>query len=67
MVHDFLSLKTDPRLLEALDQAARKGVSAKERVEQRVSFVYGSIRKESSVTKEQVREILLEQLGSARS
>jgi hypothetical protein len=54
----FLELKTDEKLLNALKNA--KKLSAEEVLEQRVSFVYGSMKSDSSVTREQVKKVLEE-------
>lgn len=60
-----LSLKTDERLLNAARRAAEHKMSSGELMEQRVSFVYGSMGGDKSgVTKEHVRQVILEQGGS---
>ena len=43
--------------IDKLKNAAQRGVSADERLEQKVSFVYGSIQSDS-MTKEKIRETL---------
>jgi hypothetical protein len=58
----FLALKTSPDLLRRLANAAHKP-SATEILEQRVSFVFGSIKANSGVTRERVRQVILEQDG----
>lgn len=65
MTDSLLSLKTSPALLEALKNAATKPMTARDLMEQRVSFVYGSIDAASGVTRERVRQLILEQEGSA--
>lgn len=60
-----LSLKTDEKLLNAVRLASQHRLSADQLLEQRVSFVYGSMGKqENAMTKEQVRQVILEQQGA---
>lgn len=63
MAKNFLDLKTDPGLLSALQGAAQHKQTAAEMLEQRVSFVYGSVGSQNGVTREQVRKLILEQEG----
>lgn len=58
MEKDFLALKTDPQLLSRLERAAKCKPSSREIAEQRVSFVYGSMKDSSGVTRERVRQVL---------
>lgn len=60
----LLGLKTDPKLLSKLRQPSARKLSAAEILEQRVSFVFGSMKPDSEVTRERVRQIILEQDGS---
>lgn len=47
----------DPRLKKLLDEArARGGATEEELQEQRVSWVYGNLPKDSTMTKEEVRQ-----------
>lgn len=62
IIDSILGLKTDPRLLAAVHSASKR-LSPQEIMEQRVSFVYGSMGHESNMTKEQVRRVILEQGG----
>ena len=62
---NVLSLKTDERLLNVVKKAAQKKMSAAELLEQRVSFVYSSMSDKSGVTKEHVRQVILQQGGAA--
>jgi hypothetical protein len=64
MTDSLLTLKTRPELLEALRSVAAKPMSAVDLLEQRVSFVYGSIDAASGVTRERVRQLILQQEGS---
>ncbi|MBD8272757.1 hypothetical protein [Pseudomonas fluorescens] len=63
MAKNFLDLKTDPGLLCALQGASQHKQTAAEMLEQRVSFVYGSVSSRNGVTREQVRKLILEQEG----
>ena len=64
MMNDSISLlKTDPRLLDAV-KSASKAMTPYEILEQRVSFVYGSMSKDSNMTKEQVRQVVMAQGGA---
>lgn len=54
----MLTLATDMSLIDRLTAAASRGVSAGERREQRVSFVYGNMPKGSSMSKLQVAQKL---------
>ncbi|MDK8214104.1 hypothetical protein, partial [Sphingomonas sp. UMB7805-LC452B] len=51
-------LTTDTNLIDRLNAAASRGVSAAERRMQRVSFVYSGMSRNSSMTKHQVAEAL---------
>jgi hypothetical protein len=65
MENAFLGLKTDQHLLDKLQQVAAHRPSPHEILEQRVSFVYGSMKPSSGVTRERVRQVILEQDGGA--
>ena len=56
-------IKPDNALLKALKSAASGKLTHEELFEQRVSFVYGSLKLSSSLTKGRVREIIKEQEG----
>lgn len=62
-MRNFLDLDTNPALLNALKVAAQHRQTAEEALEQRVSFVYGSVGSENGVTRDQVRNLILEQEG----
>ncbi|WP_028681526.1 hypothetical protein [Pseudomonas chlororaphis] len=64
MAKNFLDLNTSPDLLLALKGAAQHKQTPEEVLEQRVSFVYGSVGSENGVTREQVRKLILEQEGA---
>lgn len=62
-----LALKTDQRMLESIQRAASKQVTAEELLAQRVSFVYGSMDNKSTVTKDRVRQVILGLAGTANA
>jgi len=51
-------LKTDARLLEQLFEAAKRTMTSDEVRRQRVSFVYGNLPRDSTLTKHQVEVAL---------
>ena len=65
MNESLLSLKTSEALLSAVRVAGARKMTTDELLEQRVSFVYGSMDSSSAVTRERVRQMLLEQGGAA--
>lgn len=60
-------LKTDELLLSELRSAATRIPTAEELEKQRVSFVMGSLGKNSTATRAQVEEILARQDGKKRA
>jgi hypothetical protein len=64
MSTNLQNLKTSADLLQRIRTAAPRKPSAQDALEQRVSFVYGSMAKNSGVTREQVRKVILSQVGS---
>lgn len=64
MTRNFFNIQTSSELLGALQGATQRRQTASELLEQRVSFVYGSMSQESGVTREQVRKLILEQEGA---
>ncbi|MBY6016163.1 hypothetical protein KUV75_14800 [Qipengyuania gaetbuli] len=51
-------IATDASLLERLKSAAERGVSAAERRQQRLSFVYANLPRNSDMTRHQVEKAL---------
>ena len=51
-------IKTDPALIDALNEAAQKPITADEIRKQRVSFILGSLKNDSTITQEQVESVL---------
>jgi SpoU rRNA methylase family enzyme len=64
LLDNVLTLKSNARILAAIKRAAEHKQSPQEVMEQRVSFVFGSMGRDSGVTKEQVRQAILNQAGS---
>ena len=58
--HAMKTATTDKRLLDALTAAVKKKRSTKEATEQKISFIYSAMDKDSGVTKERIREALAE-------
>ena len=56
-------LKTNPALLQALHAAAAKGVTEEEIRLQRVSFVMGSLKPDSNITRARVQDVLNKEQG----
>jgi phage antirepressor YoqD-like protein len=67
MNSDFLAIKTSPDLLRKLRNAQPKKSSAHDILEQRVSYVFGALAQDSGVTRERVRQVLIEQAGGTGS
>lgn len=63
MVANISGLKTDATLLEALEKTASKRLTAEEVLEQRISFVFGSMGSDSNVTRQYIRQVIEEQEG----
>ncbi len=64
IIDKVLAMRTDARLSAAIQKAADKKLSPSELMEQRVSFVFGSMDDKNGVTKERVRQVILDQVGS---
>lgn len=60
-------IRTDSNLLKRLEEATEKPLSRDELRNQRVSFVMGSLKKDSTITRDQVEKVLQEQEGSGGS
>ena len=66
MIMDSVSsLKPGAQLLEAIRQSSSRKLSSDEILEQRISFVYGSMHADNGVTRERVRQVILEQVGGS--
>lgn len=57
------NLKTDKSLLEALAKAVSLKPNSGEIFDQQVSFIYSSMKADSGVTRDRVKQLLLEQQG----
>lgn len=60
----MVSVKTNESLIQALEKAAKRKPTADELRQQRVSYVYGSVKSSNSLTKARIKDLLAEQLGS---
>lgn len=66
ILDSVLSLKTDERILKAVDRNIEKRMTSEEIAEQRVSFVISSMGGErGGMTKDHVRSVMLKQGGLA--
>lgn len=63
MGSNISELKTSADLLRALDSAGSRKLSSAEMLAQRVSFVFGSMDSDSNVTREHIREVIVDQEG----
>lgn len=59
----LLQLKTDSSLIKALEKASAEKQSEEELLEQRVSFIFGTLDSDSEMTREVIRKILVKQRG----
>lgn len=60
-------LKTPQYLLDALRDAGARPVGPEELHAQRVSFIMGSVKAESGITREQVQQVLAKQEGAKKA
>jgi len=67
MGSEALDLKTNERLLDALQQASKAKQTTSEILEQRVSFVLGSMHPDRVVTRAEIRRALIAQEGAAEA
>ena len=51
-------IKTDPRLLAKLKDTASRPLSPEQRHRRRVSFIYGALPTDSSITIQQIEAVL---------
>jgi hypothetical protein len=56
-------LKTNESLLAALRRASTRTPTAEEVEKQRISFIMGSVKKSSGVTRARIQEVLAQQEG----
>lgn len=57
--------KTDPKFVKKLEKAAKREMTAEEISRQRISFVYGNLPTGSSMTRDQVAEVVARMDGKA--
>lgn len=58
------AVKTDPKLIRRLEESARKPVTKSELLEQRVSFVFGNLPANSTITRDRVAERIRKNEGA---
>ncbi len=63
IIDSVLSMKTNAGLLDAIKRAASLHMTPKDIIEQRISFVYGSMDTKNGITREQIRKVVLNQAG----
>jgi hypothetical protein len=63
----MIQIKTQETLLSALRKASAHPVTPEELHAQRVSFIMGSVKAESGITREQVQQVLAKQEGSQKA
>ncbi len=59
------SLRTESALIHALERAVTKTLSAEELLEQRVSFIDGTLDVDNDLTRAAIQRILVQQTGGA--
>lgn len=60
-IDGILAMKDSNGLKEAIGRAAATGLTSEDLLAQRVSFVFASVSEKSGVTKEKIRQTLLDQ------
>lgn len=63
MGNEVLELKTTKSLLDALEGASTKKPTVEELLEQRVSFVFSSMKPDNGVSRDRIKQALVEQDG----
>lgn len=58
-------IKTEPSLLKRLHASAGKSLTREQMFKQRVSFIYGSLPQDSTITRQQIVEVLSGEEGQA--
>jgi hypothetical protein len=61
------SLKMSPKVQSAVQRATTRRMTPEDLLEQKVSYVYGMLDSANTLTRDQVREMLLEQTGVGAS
>jgi hypothetical protein len=67
IIDSVLAMKTNANLKDAIRRVSSRKLSSQEVVEQRVSFVFGSMDAKNGVTKEHVRQVILNQSGASEA
>lgn len=67
MMNNFESLRTNDELLSKIRQASTHKLTREDILEQKISFVYGSIDcQNNSLTREQVRDLIMSHEGESK-
>lgn len=67
VIDSLLAMKTNTGLLDAIKRASHKHMSSRELIDQRVSFIYGSMDTKNGITREKIRQVILSQVGGTES
>jgi hypothetical protein len=67
IIDRVLAMKTNTKLLAAIEGVSHRQLSPGEIIEQRVSFVFGSMDAKNGVTREHVRQVILNQVGASEA
>lgn len=67
VIDSMFSMKTNAGLLDSIKKISSMHMSSREIIEQRISFVYGSIDSKNGITREKVRQVILEQVGGTEA
>lgn len=59
----LLSLKSSDKMLADLKNAANSKQTAEQINEQRISFIYGSVKESANITRAKIKDILSEKQG----
>ena len=63
MGSEAFEIRTSDTLLAALKLASSRPTTGAQLLEQRASYVYGSMKPNSSISKERIKEVLAQQQG----
>ena len=67
VIDSVLAMKTNSGLLDAIKRVSSRHMTSRELIDQRVSFVYGSMDEKNGVTREKIRQVILSQVGGTDS
>ena len=67
VIDSVLAMKTNSGLLDVIKRVSSRHMTSRELIDQRVSFVYGSMDEKNGVTREKIRQVILSQVGGTDS